>query len=1057
MFQKYITNLSLNKIELNFSNIIISLLIAPLFAGIVPKLIDMKQSYKEFTVGTITFLGQSKNIDYIIILGFSFGFLVSYLALNKILHSVSYEQYVKFKEKSIIVSIPAIIWIGSLLFSKELNMTLLILSSTLQLYLIISYLIQSNNKEFVSYTLLSTVFSIFSIFAWALLVNRFFDIDVSWLLKVSNPYLSSTFIAVLVLFLLVYSVLFYKFQNNKNQILGLTQLSLPFLFMFLIPQKVMHGNQLISIYPATDFLYYSIVFMVLFAIGLIVKKIYLSSNLITENISSISFIAILFFIKSYLIVIPSVSSDDYHFGEFLLPFWSWIEYGQIPFNDLVPARGLINYLDGFFASVFLELQASYFGYIKNFLMFFYVSILFLIIRKYVNIFFAFMITLLFATFDIGVSGIDVFNTVLMVFLAQLFIGKKYYKFLVFSLLLITVSILFAPGQGGILAISITPLGIYALYKVLSHDFKMSMKFFSFLVIPYVLIIGLTPLFDMLYGAILYAKEQSSLNSISYGTPWYFSIDSFANGNYWLFEIVRSGYVTIIGFSSIVFLKYLTNSELQNRREVLVYSSIILVTSLLLIIRGAGRIDPGAFSRLGLASIFIIGILLPLLVHHILPRYKSMIAMGFIVFYISIFGYVGNTLSLNQLISKVDAKTHLPSNFQYTKDTSIVNMGNGVFDDTHIKRIVKIKTFLKTILDKNETFLNLTNRNALYFYLNRKPPIETGAFYNLVSEGQQRRAIKKLLDDVPKVAILEADNFTHDGVKLPLRSSLLYRFVIQNYQPIEIDGIIYGIRNDLFKEFEVQISKQEQQKLYDKVFLTSNLKYVPSEWGNNTHKLSEKLVVVQKLNSIKSINHLEKIKEGYKITGDDPFIIYKTNNKATENMGYLSFEFNCLDSLAGINHFEIYFKSNELEFSENRMLRFDSLIKNNIVPLESSPRYLQLNNLEAIRIDLTATSSCKKFKISNISLLQKKEVEQFELTQKVQLHGVKKNKLTPFRLTDENWINGVSKNGKKFFITNEDYQYFKFKVGDAIKVESLGMVVITDIEKDGVFVNVKFKK
>ena len=520
--------------------------------------------------------------------------------------------------------------------------------------------------------------------------------------------------------------------------------------------------------------------------------------------------------------------------------------------------------------------------------------------------------------------------------------------------------------------------------------------------------------------------------------------------------MRSGYVAIIGFSSIVFLKYLTNNELQNRREVLVYSSILLVTSLLLIIRGAGRIDPGAFSRLGLATIFIIGILLPLLVYHILPKYKSMIAMSFIVFFISIFGYVGNTLSLNQLISKVDTKTHLPSNFQYTKDTSIGNMGNGVFDDTHIKRIVKIKNFLETILDKNETFLNLTNRNALYFYLNRKPPIETGAFYNLVSEGQQRRAIKKLLEDVPKVAILEADNFIHDGVKLPLRSSLLYRFVMQNYQPIEIDGIIYGIRNDLFKEFEVQISKQEQQKLYDKVFLTSNLKYVPSEWGKNTHKLSEKLVVVQKLNSIKSINHLEKIKEGYKITGDDPFIIYKTN-KATENMGYLSFEFNCLDSLAGINHFEIYFKSNELEFSENRMLRFDSLSKNNIIPLESSPRYLQLKNLDAIRIDISATSSCKEFKISDVSLLQKKAVERLKLTRKVQLHGVKKHKLTPFRLTDENWTNGISKDGKKFFITNEDYQYFKLKVGNAIKVESLGSVVIIDIEKDGVFVNVKFKK
>lgn len=1058
MLQKYITSFYLDKIELKFFNIVVSLLIAPLFAGLLSKLLDFGQSYNEFTVGTITFLGVSKNIDYLIILGFGLGFVFGYLFLNKIFHSINEQEYLKFKEQVLIVSIPAIIWLGNLFFSKEVNITPLILSSVLLLYLVVSYALSIIDKEYITYSLLASFFTVFSIFAWAIFVNRIFGVELDWLLKLSNPYLSVRFIVAIGVFLFVYSLLFDRFANFKDKLLILTQLSLPLLFLYLIPQKVLDGNQLVHVYPMTDILYYVVGFLVLFSIALISKKIFLSDELLTKNISSISFISIIFFTKAYLIVIPSVSSDDYHFGEFLLPFWSWVKYGQIPFQDIVPARGLINYLDGFLVNIFFELKASYFGFIQNFLMLFYVAILLLVIRKYLNLFFAFIITLMFASWDLGVSGIDIFNAVLLVFLAHLFIDKKYYYFVVFSLLLVTISILFAPGQGGIMALSITPLGVYALYKIFSIDSKIALRFLAFLLTLYILIIMLTSIFDMLYGAILYAIEQSSLNSITYGIPWYFSINSFANGNYWLFEIVRSGYIFVIGFSLIVLLKYLTNKELINRREVLVFSSIIFITSLLFIIRGAGRIDPASFSRLGLATTFIIGILMPMLVYYMLPKYKSIVVTAFIVFYMSVFGYAGSSLSLNQLIAKVDSKTHLPSNFKYSKDIGVENMGNGVFENKHIERIVKIKNFLETVLKKDETFLNLTNRNALYFYLNRKLPIETGAFYNLVSEGQQKRAVEKLSKAIPKVAILEADNMIFDGIKLPLRSPFLYRFVIQNYQPIEIGGIVYGIRNDIFDKFKNQISKHQQQKLYDKVFLTSNLQFIPSEWGKSFDRLSEKLNLVQELNNTMSVNDLNKTDKVYNISGSDPYMVYDVDKGLSgKKAGYLSFDFDCIDKSKGANHFEIYFNGDGLDFSESMVLRFDSKSRKNLVPLESSPDYLLLKNLDSIRIDITPNSSCKKFDILNVKLYQKKYLKKLNLDKKVELLGTKEPKLSPFPLTDKNWINGISKDNTKFFITNEDYQYFKLKVGDEIEVETIGKVKILNIQKNGAYVNVEFKK
>ncbi len=220
-----------------------------------------------------------------------------------------------------------------------------------------------------------------------------------------------------------------------------------------------------------------------------------------------------------------------------------------------------------------------------------------------------------------------------------------------------------------------------------------------------------------------------MSSISYGIPWNLSLNTFINANYWLSEIVRAGFVFIIGFLFIILLKYSFNDKLNDRRNILVFSSIIFITSLLFIMRGAGRIDPNSISRLGIATVYIVGLLFPILTYYLFSKYKRMIVLSIIVFFISIYGYIGNSFSLTQFIANVNSNAHLPSNFRYSKNIGIDNLGNGVFEDIQINRLLKIKSFLDSVLDENETFLNLTNRNALYFYLNKKVPIETGAFYN----------------------------------------------------------------------------------------------------------------------------------------------------------------------------------------------------------------------------------------------------------------------------------------------------------------------------------------
>ena len=101
--------------------------------------------------------------------------------------------------------------------------------------------------------------------------------------------------------------------------------------------------------------------------------------------------------------------------------------------------------------------------------------------------------------------------------------------------------------------------------------------------------------------------------------------------------------------------------------------------------------------------------------------------------------------------------------------------------------------LMLALEPQETYLDLTGRNAHYFYFGRRMPIEVGAPYNLAHPEQQRRAVARLEAAPPPVALLEASNFNFDGHTPALRSHLLYRWAVSTYEPVLLGGHIFGVQ------------------------------------------------------------------------------------------------------------------------------------------------------------------------------------------------------------------------------------------------------------------------
>ena len=215
----------------------------------------------------------------------------------------------------------------------------------------------------------------------------------------------------------------------------------------------------------------------------------------------------------------------------------------------------------------------------------------------------------------------------------------------------------------------------------------------------------------------------------------------------------------------------------------------------------------------------------------------------------------------------------------------------------------IKHVLSILVDPGETYLDLTNRNTDYFYLGYKPPIEVGAIYNLVSEGQQYRAIRTLDKRPPPVVLASADNVLHDGGTAAYRSHLLYRYVVERYIPIRIDGFIYLVRPDrmarvaAFADTKDATTDEYRKSLLDCVFRMAFIEELPVSWGRSLKTLRAKMRLVKSIQpgSPRFLHSVRDDGEGnYSVVGPDPYILldisdWKLNGS---NAGMLSFNFTC---------------------------------------------------------------------------------------------------------------------------------------------------------------------
>ena len=850
--------------------------------------------------------------------------------------------------------------------------------------------------------LLLLICSIFSSAALGVLVSRFIPVfQIEHLLK-GKYVVGLTFVAFaislsVITYLMVASKSLEKFRSTVQRLILILQIPLPFFFLVLVPNPWFVEGKVIQGYSLTP----GIVAVVTLCIAAGYWNLFYcykkTKAIVTKPLNLIPWVSIvggILFIKAASLGVPNIPIDDYHFGEMLTPWWSLVEYSAVPFWDYAPARGLINYCLGAFSTFFFDgTVATFFVAIP----FIYLGILFIsfpIISNSIgkgNATIAFLI----APYINFVSEIDILVTVFICFLCQKFFTRSPRYWLVSSLLLAMAIILYAPGQGGLAVLAVSPLAC-----IMIHRFYLDFKKSPSQIIPIVIIIifitlfcFFTPLGKMIFGAIRYALEQSHVNSIANGVSWNRSFN-VGDSNPWLFEFMRASWILVTIFAAMLIIKMCGEKSSPSRNMLLAYAIPIFIITLLYIIRAAGRIDPGSPSRLGIASIWAISLLLPIL---LFSGDKNKRQGKLILLWVSFAGiitpYFGSTqTSLSDLyavkFNPVYVDASVLKSLSETK-TKFPKIGYALADSIHMNRLLTIREFLDKVLEKDETYLDVTSRGAQYFYTGRKQPIESGAIYNLVTEPQQLRAIESLKRVKPPAILISGDNILHDGGGASLRSYILYRYLLllPNYKLVQTESQVWLIREDRLKRLiGLNIKSQssineDPNSLLNRIFRVPDLRDIPASWGrsyanlskifHNVHRVSEK----RPISSVHSIAILKN--NSYQVIGKDPFVTFDVSDLhlSGKDVGLISFDFTCERGAGPDPQIEFFWSSETLPQTELTVSRFNGKNGNLILPIDSTPSWLLTENLQTIRFDIANENSCKTFTIRNINFLQRNSVSQ----------------------------------------------------------------------------------
>jgi len=751
-------------------------------------------TYSDFIVGRITWQAESKFQDLFtppLVIAVLFVGLLLLASHMKKLKSYRAEWAQDLSEQLLWWSVPSVVVAAGLVTGSSIDRSIQLISASALIVLVAYSWLQRNKAERQSPAVVGlALFAAFLValvpIEFALVLGRA-PISVVGLTQVDR-YASVSQAIIVVLFLVVLASAFKPRMLVRllPAALVVGQLGLPFFYLTFYPARLALPDGSLTKYSTTWALKALVVALLVAGIVDVVRRYrnYRRGEgaALTALFSPLALFGLLVAFKFGNTIGPALSTNDYEFGQNLLGWWSYVK-GVVPYVGYIAPHGFMeDDLPGLLSLLFYDGTAASIADANRLGSALLSLVTFLALFRFSGS----LGLALVSTFFIGGRSAFLFFTPFICVWFSASLRATPARWLAVWLVTAPIVVLGVPPAGLLLAAASGLLALEAIWRIWRGRERAGLRALVAVCVVLILLALLTPFVPMLFGAIRYVLENGPINQVAYGIPWDASWNMTGPKSGLVFEAVRMSWVAAPFFCLMMIYSIVRKRGIGE--PTFLPTVAVLLFTLLLTPYSMGRIDAGDLSRAGLAAIFGWAVLIPVVAWHAIEQ-RHRVAL------IVALAGASATLNYTTLAFSTAVTAAAPSiaigPMKDGADVGMPNIGRAMVQEEQWASLVKLNTLLNSALPPHVGYLDLTSRNARTFYMNRPITMAVTAPYNMASVRQQQRAVERLSEHLPDVALLGAGNLAYDGGGLALRDPVLYRFVVDNYTPVWTDGVILG--------------------------------------------------------------------------------------------------------------------------------------------------------------------------------------------------------------------------------------------------------------------------
>lgn len=665
----------------------------------------------------------------------------------------------------------------------------------------------------------------------------------------------------------------------------------------------------------------------------------------------------------------NIGYDDFHLGEQLIPWQQVFEFGKLPYVDFAPIHGLTSISYGFINEFFYAGTAATFPFAVMALAAVAVGLTFTSVFFYAGPVAALVLT--------PFTGVIWDRLMFLVPAALLILNPRLIArgrlWLVVAPVAGAFSMFLNTAVGSGVVIGTIPLFVYVLWKA---D-RRWLKYYAAATAGFTALMLIIPQTRrMILGYIHFVLDNASTNTIANAVGIFQA--SYSPQGYGLgavpfqWNALRLSWILAAFVFAVFFLKMRQADKEADKRDL--WLAALLPVMLFVIGKWAlNRVDATFLSRTGNLSYIAIAVFLPIMLSGRFVK-RPLNSTG-----ILISALIAGLMLVAASFQHPQYKVWLTRPFTPEavwgdlslvdgRDADLPRIGRVFAQKARIEELKKVKAAVSGYLGPEETFLDLTNRSALYFFLDKPVPVLYSADYVPANHKSHERMLRQIRQARPAV-VLAHPRIPHDGGPASLRSYVIYRELIDNYIPERVDDYILLLRPDKAQAAK-KPAKEPAIELLDIVFRAAELQAIPNVWGRSWNKLKKRFTTLGDIRPGALYNFKEEEAGAYAPVGPDPRISLGIEGLGFKgrDIDYILLEYSCAGR-RGNPVLELYWSTDMEQMSEKTVVRFNGNGKKALIPVGAQPRWRTAGLIKDIRIDLSDPNTCKTLNVGNVSLLK----------------------------------------------------------------------------------------